>query len=86
MAKSNIPNYDKVDMMMQFDRVLGLQLDKPISKDGAAIPENIEKLIEQREAMRKMRNYDEADKIRQDIEKLGYHLEDKGGRTRAIKN
>ncbi|MFZ2199540.1 MAG: cysteine--tRNA ligase [Microgenomates group bacterium] len=86
VAKSNISNYDKVDLMMQFDRVLGLQLDKPISKDGAAIPENIEKLIEQREAMRKMRNYDEADKIRQDIEKLGYHLEDKGGRTRAIKN
>jgi len=86
VAKSNIPNYDKVDMIMQFDRVLGLQLDKPISKDGAAIPENIEKLIEQRENMRKIRNYDEADKIRQDIEKLGYHLEDKGGRTRAIKN
>lgn len=85
VAKSNIPNYDKVDLMMQFDRVLGLELDKPISKDGAAIPENIEKLIEQREAMRKMRNYDEADKIRLDIEKLGYHLEDKGGRTRAIK-
>ena len=49
------------------------------------IPEQVEKLIEQREAVRKMRNYAEADKIRLDIEKLGYRLEDKGGRTRAIK-
>jgi len=49
------------------------------------IPEQVEKLIEQREAVRKMRNYAEADKIRADIEKLGYRVEDKGGRTRAIK-
>lgn len=86
VAKSNISNYDKVDLLTQFDRVLGLQLDKPIAKDGSVIPENIERLIEQREAVRKMRNYAEADKIRLDIEKLGYRLEDKGGRTRAIKN
>lgn len=88
VAKSNIPNYDKVDLLSQFDRVLGLELGSSIKKDleSSEIPEQVEKLIEQREAVRKMRNYVEADKIRLDIEKLGYHLEDKGGRTRAIKN
>jgi len=86
VAKSNIPNYDKVDLLMQFDRVLGLNLNKEvIMRVDEKIPEQIEKLVEQREAMRKMRNYFEADKIRHDIEKLGYRLEDKGGRTRAIK-
>lgn len=86
VAKSNIPNYDKADLMAQFDRVLGLELGRAITKGGEVLPGQIEKLIEQREEMRKMKSYAEADKIRLDIEKLGYHLEDKGGKTRAIKN
>ncbi len=86
IAKSNISNYDKVDLLNHFDTVLGLNL----SKEGSVqvddkIPEQVEKLIEQREVVRKMRNYSEADKIRLDIEKLGYRVEDKGGRTRAVK-
>lgn len=86
VVKSNIPNYDKVDLLREFDTVLGLDLGKNQNvKTDETIPEQVEKLIEQREAVRKMRNYSEADKIRLDIEKLGYRLEDKGGRSRAIK-
>ena len=86
VVKSNISNYDKIDLLNHFDRVLGLDLGKEqVMKIDETIPEQVEKLIEQREAVRKMRNYAEADKIRLDIEKLGYRLEDKGGRTRAIK-
>jgi cysteinyl-tRNA synthetase len=86
VAKSNIPNYDKVDLLTQFDRVLGLNLNKEVTmRDEETIPEQVAKLIEQREVVRKMRNFAEADKIRLDIEKLGYRVEDKGGRTRAIK-
>ena len=86
VAKSNIPNYDKVDLLTQFDRVLGLDLNKEVTMQiDDKVPEQVEKLIEQRESVRKMRNYSEADKIRMDIEKLGYRVEDKGGRSRAIK-
>ncbi len=86
VAKSNIPNYDKAEMMVEWDGVLGLNLTQNLEiKAQNDIPEEVSRLIEQREAMRKMRNYGEADKIRLDIEKLGYRLEDKGGRTRAIK-
>jgi cysteinyl-tRNA synthetase len=87
VVKSNIPNYDKVDLLTQFDRVLGLGLivDRRSLIVEERVPEQVEKLIEQREAARKMRNYAEADKIRLDIERLGYRVEDKGGRTRAIK-
>lgn len=87
MAKSNIPNYDKADLLRQFDRVLGLNLgirnqESVISQ----IPKQVRELIEQRELMRKQRNYAEADKIRLEIESLGYHITDEGGRTRASKN
>ncbi len=85
-AKSNISNYDKVDLLTEFDGVLGLNLGIRNQKlKTREIPEQVEKLIEQREQVRKMRNYIEADKIRLDIEKLGYRVEDKGGRTRAVK-
>jgi len=88
VVKSNISNYDKADLMMQFDRVLGLQLDSRVKRgtEREQIPEQISKLMSQREAMRKAHNYQQADKIREDIEKLGYSLEDKDGQTRAIKN
>lgn len=86
VAKSNIPNYDKLELLTQFDRVLGLELNSNLQFIiDNEIPAEVEKLIEQRESVRKMRNYAEADKIRADIEKLGYRVEDKGGRTRAIK-
>lgn len=87
VAKSNIPNYDKLDLLNGFDAVLGLNLAyaEQLTEDSE-IPKQVQELIEQREDYRKMRNYAEADKIRLDIEKLGYHLEDKGGRSRAIKN
>jgi cysteinyl-tRNA synthetase len=84
-AKSNISNYDKTDLLTQFDQVLGLDLGKSVAQLVDEVPQQVEKLVEQREAVRKMRNYAEADKIRADIEKLGYRLEDKGGRTRAVK-
>lgn len=88
VAKSNISNYDKHDLLTQFDLVLGLRLGQANKRKeyGEKIPEQVEKLIEQREAVRKLRNYSEADKIRLEIEKLGYRVEDKGGRTRAVKN
>lgn len=86
-AKSNIPNYDKTDLLTQFDSVLGFGLEQKNKniEYREEVPAQVEQLIEQREEMRRARNYAEADKIREEIEKLGYHLEDKGGRSRAIK-
>ncbi|KKU44892.1 MAG: Cysteine-tRNA ligase [Microgenomates group bacterium GW2011_GWA2_46_7] len=86
VAKSNIPGRDKAELLADFDRVLGLKLnEQKIGLRESVVPEQVEKLIEQRETVRKMRNYAEADKIRLDIEKLGYRVEDKGGRSRAVK-
>lgn len=88
VAKSNIPGADKADLLREFDRVLGVGVERGIRNqelESREIPVEIDKLIEQREEMRRMRNYAEADKIRADIEKLGYRLEDKGGRSRAVK-
>jgi cysteinyl-tRNA synthetase len=40
------------------------------------IPNDIRKLVEERESYRKTRQFNAADQIRAQIEKLGYEIED----------
>ena len=76
MLKSNIPSTDKLDLALSFDEVLGLNLKSQIS-NSKQVPENIKILISKREELRKMGKYEEADKIRDEIQKLGFNVNDK---------
>jgi len=75
MVKSNIPEQDKWELINDWDKVLGLGLTG-IKKEAVKIPEEIEKLVEQRKELRKEKKWDEADKIREEIEKKGFRVED----------
>ncbi len=75
MLKSNIPSTDKYDLSLSFDEILGLNLSQK-SKEKE-IPENIKNLISKREELRNEKKFEEADKIRKDIEDLGYSVNDK---------
>ncbi len=72
VLKSNIPSEDKYDLIMEFDRVLGLGLDKVETRVDTAIPENVQKLLDERNKARKEKNYGESDRLRIEIEKEGY--------------
>ncbi len=63
----------KLRTIEDMDKVLGLDLTK---KEKAFIPQNIKSLIKEREKYRKEKNFREADKIREKINKLGFVLED----------
>lgn len=66
-------------LALEFDKVLGLSLDKatPVSKaENDAIPAEITALIEQRAAAKKERNFALADEIRGRIAELGYSVKD----------
>lgn len=76
VLKSNIPSVDKYDLIISFDEVLGLNL-KSQTSNTKQIPENIQTLISKREDLRKEKKFDEADKIRKEIENLGYEVKDK---------
>ena len=82
-AKSNIPGYDKVDLLRSFDRVLGLDLMEWEMKEevGGEIPEEVQKLVEERSKLRKEKKYQEADGVREKIEKMGYEVRDEGEKT-----
>ena len=58
----------------KMDSVLGLELLK------INIPEKIKKLAEERESFRKKKEWNNADKLREKIEKAGYVIDDKEGR------
>lgn len=72
MVKSNIPTEDKQDALRDFDEVLGLRLGQV-----AHIPKEIEELKKKREELRTEGKFDEADEIREQIEKKGFSVEDK---------
>jgi cysteinyl-tRNA synthetase len=59
------------DQMMEFDKILGM-----LEIKEEELPEDIKKLIEQRNEKRKEGNFEAADKIRKSIEEKGYLVED----------
>lgn len=65
----------KRETLLQFDKVLGLSLDNP-PEIKIEIPEEIWKLVEEREVARKNKDWEKADKIREEIKNRGYIIED----------
>ncbi|TSC53018.1 MAG: cysteinyl-tRNA synthetase [Microgenomates group bacterium LiPW_16] len=76
VVKSNIPAPDKLDLLLDFDQVLGLNLAKVPPAEVGRIPEEVEKLVKEREELRKQGKWQEADNLRKKIEEAGFILED----------
>jgi len=78
VAKSNIPSQDKLDLLLDFDEVLGLGLarESRVKSKKTEIPEEIQRLLGIREKLRKEKKFAEADAVRKEIEAKGFILED----------
>lgn len=61
--------------LIQFDKVLGLSLDNP-PEIKIEVPDEIWEMLEERERARKEKNWEKADKIREEIKDKGYIIED----------
>ncbi|OGY16224.1 MAG: cysteine--tRNA ligase [Candidatus Chisholmbacteria bacterium RIFCSPHIGHO2_01_FULL_49_18] len=87
VVKSNIPDYDKYDLLLAFDQVLGLKLNEVSEAYGlqeidlSSLPEDIGKEIQSREDLRKQGKFAEADIVRKRLEEKGFIVEDTPGRT-----
>jgi cysteinyl-tRNA synthetase len=71
------------ELMLDFDRVLGLKLGET-SKE--AVPEDVQKLILEREKLRKEKKFKESDSIRNKIKEIGWEVLDtpKGPKIKKI--
>ena len=68
-----LPNKEKYSLILDMDKIFGLDLDK-IKK--IKIPKEIMSLSKEREKTRKEKNWKEADRLRGELQKLGYSVED----------
>ena len=73
---SNISNADKKATLLDFDRVLGLDLEK-IKEDS--IPDEVLAIAEEREQARKNKDFQKSDELRTKINSLGYEVKDNTG-------
>ena len=87
LAKSDLPKGVKKATILEFDRVLGLQLSnwKPAED---IIPIEIAELVQARQLARKEKRFSDADSIRKQISEAGYEIEDtvEGSRVKSRRN
>ena len=75
------------DLLLKMDSVLGLDFDKveEEKEDNQDIPAEVQELINRRQEARKMKNWKEADEIRDKLKSMGIILEDTPSGVRVVK-
>jgi len=87
ILKSDLDDKDKKATILDFDQVLGLDLKNEISKnEEIEIPQEVQKLLEERKKAREEKNWELSDKIRDEILKLGFEVRDENEGQVVTKN
>ena len=83
VLKSDMPPAWKLEMVLAFDRVLGFDLDRV--GEGEALPEEVQTRITAREKARQEKNWALSDQLRDEIQALGYVVQDGKDGMKVIK-
>lgn len=84
MLKEN-KSIDIYNLAQEFDKVLGLDLNKELEKEEVKIPAEIIELCEKRLTAKKERNFTLADELRNQVENKGFSILDKKDGFEIIK-
>jgi cysteinyl-tRNA synthetase len=78
ILKSDLADRDKLATIIDFDSIWGLDLAKSCieRKTEKELPEEVKELLKERELARKNKDFVEADKNRELLEKMGYKVKD----------
>jgi len=78
LLKSDEKKEDILATVLDFDKVFGLDLDKVTSsqKEDSNIDEKVLNLLEQRKQAREERNFEESDRLRDEISSMRYEVLD----------
>jgi len=83
VLSSDLSDADKKSTILDFDRVLGLDLDKAQENDESLslvdVSEEILKILNNRAEARENKNWDESDKLRDVLDSQGYVVKDTEG-------
>lgn len=75
LLKSKEKPADIVKTILDFDRVLGLKIGESLKSD-VSVPEEVEKLLVEREEARKEKDFEKSDSLRDEILKHGFKVLD----------
>jgi cysteinyl-tRNA synthetase len=76
VARSRLPGAVKRELLLDFDRLLGLELGNPVPQ--MLLPEEVAGLVRERQGYRRLKEYERADKVRERVTALGYEVRDRG--------
>jgi cysteinyl-tRNA synthetase len=83
LLKADMPDKNKLATILDFDKVLGLNLAEILIKEK--VPANVKNLVDARNQARQEKNWAESDRLRDEVAKLGYMVEDTKDGQRVIK-
>ena len=83
MLKSKISDAQKYSTIIDFDRVLGLQLDQ--LDQAQTLPAAVQKLVDARQLARQAKDFASSDQLRAEIEALGYQVQDTKDGMKVVK-
>ncbi len=75
MIKSDLAGTEKLSLLLDWDQVLGLRL-KQAERSGEDVPEDIQRLVDEREAARKDKDWKRSDALRDELEEKGWQVND----------
>lgn len=82
--KSDLSDANKRATLLKFDEIFGLGL-KGLKVEDVEVPEEIKKLVKEREEARKNKKWEKADELRNKLDELGWLIEDEQFGTRIKK-
>jgi cysteinyl-tRNA synthetase len=77
---ASLPDGDKYALLASWDGVLGLDLER-LAREGFEVPDEVRRLLEERDGARRAGDFATADHIRDRITGMGWEVMDTGGRT-----
>ena len=89
VKSKDIDDATKVALILDFDQVLGLKLAEAVTssspENNEPLPDDIVKLVAERDNARASRDFALSDTLRAEIESLGYEVKDTPEGTKVIK-
>lgn len=82
LKDESLSSADKKATVLDFDKVLGLGF---VNLKEDVIPEEVAKLVKDREEARKSKNFEKSDELRKKINTLGYEVKDTGDGQKVLK-
>lgn len=76
VIKEEKKSKDLANLLLEFDRVMGIKIEEKKEEMSSHIPEEIRELLEKRKNAREKKDWAESDRLRDDIKEKGYLVKD----------